>query len=220
MILGDGPLRFLSAPFDNDKWAKFVEYPVAYSRMSYEFTVLHEENSEGGLVLGSVDHDHWKTGFTAAVNENSGKTEITAVCGTATEDTRDLNGIRHGYLRGTEIKSARIFAGSFDSWQEGLKLYGRCNAAIRPALSWKGPVPFGWNSYAALMPLISYEKYKEASDFMKSIQDTFHDAEGMQYIDYDAGWERFTNRMKDCLLYTSPEQREKYSQCEGRGEPP
>ena len=98
-------------------------------------------------------------------------------------------------------KSARIFAGSFDSWQEGLKLYGRCNAAIRPALSWKGPVPFGWNSYAALMPLISYEKYKEASDFMKSIQDTFHDAEGMQYIDYDAGWERFTNRMKDMVEY-------------------
>ena len=201
VILGDRPLRFLSAPFDNDKWAKFVEYPVAYSRMSYEFTVLHEENSEGGLVLGSVDHDHWKTGFTATANENSGKTEITAVCGAATEDTRDLNGIRHGYLRGTEIKRARIFAGSFASWQEGLKLYGRCNAAIRPALSWKGPVPFGWNSYAALMPLISYEKYKEASDFMKSIQDTFHDAEGMQYIDYDAGWERFTNRMKDTVEY-------------------
>lgn len=51
------------------------------------------------------------------------------------------------------------------------------------------------------MPLISYEKYKEASDFMKSIQDTFHDAEGMQYIDYDAGWERFTNRMKDTVEY-------------------
>lgn len=84
VILGDGPLRFLSAPFDNDKWAKFVEYPVAYSHMSYEFTVLHEENREGGLVFGSVDHDHWKTGFTAAVREDSGKTEIRAVCGTAT----------------------------------------------------------------------------------------------------------------------------------------
>ena len=36
---------------------------------------------------------------------------------------------------------------------------------------------------------------------MKSIQDTFHDAEGMQYIDYDAGWERFTNRMKDTVEY-------------------
>ena len=42
--------------FDNDKWAKFVEYPVAYSRMSYEFTVLHEENSEGGLVPVSYTH--------------------------------------------------------------------------------------------------------------------------------------------------------------------
>ena len=24
-------IRFLSAPFDNDKWAKFVDYPVKYS---------------------------------------------------------------------------------------------------------------------------------------------------------------------------------------------
>ena len=62
--------------------------------------------------------------------------------------------------------------GYFDSIQEGLKTYGACNAAIRPALPWKGPAPFGWNSFAALMPLISFEKYKEASDFMKSIQDT------------------------------------------------
>lgn len=197
----EGDIRFLSAPFDNDKWAKFVDYPIQHARMSYEFTALHEENSEAGLVLGSVDHDHWKTGFLAETEEGSGITGIRAVCGAATEDTRDLNGIAHGYVHGMNIKSARIFVGYFDSIQEGLKTYGACNAAIRPALPWKGPAPFGWNSFAALMPLISFEKYKEASDFMKSIQDTFHDADGTQYIDYDAGWERFTNKMQETVEY-------------------
>lgn len=86
--LGEGKLRFLSAPFDNDKWAKFVDYPIAYSRMSYEFTVLHREESEAGLVLGSVDHDRWKTGFTAQTDKQGGKTGVCAICGTATEDTQ------------------------------------------------------------------------------------------------------------------------------------
>lgn len=182
----EGDIRFLSAPFDNDKWAKFVDYPIQHARMSYEFTALHEENSEAGLVLGSVDHDHWKTGFLAETEEGSGITGIRAFAARRRRIPGISMGIAHGYVHGMNIKSARIFVGYFDSIQEGLKTYGACNAAIRPALPWKGPAPFGWNSFAALMPLISFEKYKEASDFMKSIQDTFHDADGTQYIDYDA----------------------------------
>ena len=57
LVMKEKDIRFLSAPFDNDKWAKFVDYPVKYSRMSYEFTVVHPEKGNAGLVMGSVDHD-------------------------------------------------------------------------------------------------------------------------------------------------------------------
>ena len=52
-------IRVLSAPFDNDKWAKFVDYPAKYSRESYEFSVIHPADSAEGLVVGSIDHDTW-----------------------------------------------------------------------------------------------------------------------------------------------------------------
>ena len=50
-------LRVLSVPFDNDKWAKFVDYPAKYARESYEFSVIHPGDGAEGLVVGSVDHD-------------------------------------------------------------------------------------------------------------------------------------------------------------------
>lgn len=49
MILETG-LLFLSAPADNDKWAKFVEYPVAYC-MSYDSRYCMR-NSQGGACAG------------------------------------------------------------------------------------------------------------------------------------------------------------------------
>ena len=77
----------------------------------------------------------------------------------------------------------------------------RANAAIRPALPWNGPVIFGWNSWAALMGKVSFEKYKEACDFMKSIKDTYQGSDGKQYVNYDAAWGRFTNKMRDSVAY-------------------
>ena len=194
-------IRFLSAPFDNDKWAKFVDYPVKYSSMSYEFTVIHPKEAASGLVMGSVDHDCWKTGFSAKTDKDGSIVCLEAISGVATEDTRDLDGARHGYLTGREISSARIFLGWFDDFQSGLAVYGKANAAIRPALPWNGPVIFGWNSWAALMGKVSFEKYKEACDFMKSIKDTYQGSDGKQYVNYDAAWGRFTNKMRDSVAY-------------------
>lgn len=188
-------IRVLSAPFDNDKWAKFVDYPAKYSRESYEFSVIHPADSAEGLVVGSVDHDTWKSAV--RVGEDS----FQVVSGVASEDTRDLAGIEHGTISGLEVKSARIFLGFFENWQKGLPVYGKANAAVKPALPWEGPVIFGWNSWAALMGKVSFEKYKEASDFMKTLQYTYCGSDKNQYINYDAAWGSFTNKMRESVAY-------------------
>ena len=181
-------LRFLAVPFDNDKWAKFVDYPVNNAPMSYEFTAIHQTNSQKGFVVGSVEHDTWKTGITSS--------PLTVTAGVATELTRDLNGATHGYLTAKKIQSPRIFIGLYEDFQAGFLEFGKVNAAIKPALPWQGDVPVGWNSWAALMGTLTKEKYFEASQYMKKRQPAFTDASGKQFINFDAGWNNFTNQMK------------------------
>lgn len=196
-----GEVRFLAAPFDNDKWAKFVDYPAKHAAMGYEFTVLHPGTEGGGnawedgrgMVAGSVDHDTWKTGL------GIGEDFFEIFCGAATEDTRDMDGIAHGSVSGGKVDSARIFIGGYRDYREGLKAFGRCNARIRPALPWDGPVIFGWNSWAALMGQVELDSYKEASDFMKTIQDSYCGTDGRQYINFDACWNRFSNKMPEAV---------------------
>lgn len=194
-------LRLLSVPFDNDKWAKFVDYPVRYAKNSYEFSVLHPENCKEGIVIGSVDHDTWKTVVKVTADEEENIVSLDVMCGAATEDTRDIDEVEHGYVSGKEVKSARVFMGFYKNWQKGLMAYGKANAAVKPALPWNGPVIFGWNSWASLMGTVSFEKYKEASDFMKTLQYTYCGSDGNQYINYDAAWGRFTNKMRDSVAY-------------------
>ena len=201
LVMKEKDIRFLSAPFDNDKWAKFVDYPVKYSGMSYEFTVVHPEKGNSGLVMGSVDHDCWKTGFQAAADKDGSIVEFRGISGVATEDTRDLDGAEHGWLSGTQVCSSRIFLGWFEDSRDGLQAFGKANAAVKPALPWEGPVIFGWNSWAALMGKVTFEKYKEACDFMKSIKDTYQGSDGKQYVNYDAAWGSFTNKMRDSVAY-------------------
>lgn len=197
--LNSSRIRFLSAPFDNDKWAKFIDYPVEHAKMSYEFTAVHGEGEAAGMVVGSLDHDNWKTGITISKVEYINSFKVTA--GVANEDTRDLDGVGHGFLHETIIASPRIFLGYFSSYQQGFQRFGECNAKIKPALPWDGPVPFGWNSWASLMGTLSYEKYQQSADFMESIKDTFCDEEGSQYINFDAGWSNFVTRMQDSVAY-------------------
>lgn len=191
----DGKPRFLSAPFDNDKWAGFVDYPIEYAAEGYEFTALHAEGRRDGLVIGSIDHDTWKTGLRISGSA------FEVYCGAATEDTRDLNGIPHGYVTAERVSSARIFLEGCADYQRGFQRFGECNAVVRPALKWQGPVLFGWNSWAALMGDLTLERYKEASDYMKTLKHTYRGEDGSQYINFDAFWNSFSNKMQEAVAY-------------------
>lgn len=200
--LEDSPVRFLSAPFDNDKWAKFVDYPAESAPMSYEFTAIHGEGKKSGFVIGSLDHDNWKTGIEIkGVPGGNLISGFSVTAGVATEDTRDLGGIGHGSLSGYAVESPRIFLGFYASYQEGFREFGKCNALIKPPIAWRGPVQFGWNSWAALMGSLSYDKYIEASDFMKTLKPSYCDADGTQCINLDAHWQSFISKMKDAAAH-------------------
>lgn len=196
---GNAGFRMLAAPFDNDVWIRFEEGPVRYAQMSYGFTAIWKEGSREGIVLGALDHDTWKTGITADENEKGDVTALNVTCGVATEVTRDLDGLPHGAISGRRISSARIFIGAFDDYQLGFQVFGSYVAKVKPMLPWNGPVLFGWNSWAAYQGTIDFQKYKDTSDFLAAIKNSYADEEGYQYINYDAGWP--AGDMKESVEY-------------------
>ena len=57
---GTGTVLFV--PFDNDCWVKYDVRPLAGEQLSYEVSALFQPRSRRGLIVGSVEHDAWKTG--------------------------------------------------------------------------------------------------------------------------------------------------------------
>ncbi|OPJ63988.1 hypothetical protein [Clostridium oryzae] len=178
-------IRTLFVPFDNDKWVRFISYPVKFSEQSYEFTAIYDEQTENGLVLGSLTHDEWKTGIRVRGKDNK-VNHIEVYGGASSEQTRDV--LPHGNIKGNIVYSPLIFVGFYDCYKTGFETFGNLNAKIRPALKWNGSVPFGWNSWAALMQTLTFDKYIETSDFFKkNIQYSFNNNSNV-YINFDAFW--------------------------------
>lgn len=63
-ILGTGDNRALFIPFDNDCWVRYHSHPLTFDSLrSYEVTSIFNNDSRNGLIIGSVEHDNWKTGI-------------------------------------------------------------------------------------------------------------------------------------------------------------
>ena len=63
-FLQAGDNRALFVPFDNDKWIRYQSHPLGFDTLvSYEVTAIFNNESRNGLVVGSVEHDNWKTGI-------------------------------------------------------------------------------------------------------------------------------------------------------------
>jgi hypothetical protein len=191
-------LRLLHVPFDNDMWFRYDSAPVADMTQgktfsSNEVTAIYDNASREGIVLGSIDHDTWKTAID--ISADSGHIHrldiyggIASPTGVRT-DTHDT--VPHGIVHGARVVSPRIFIGSFTDWRDGLDAYGAENAAVHPPLHWAAGAPVGWNSWAAYADKIDYDRYLGAAAFV-------HDAllpqgfgEGkVVYINLDAFWSK------------------------------
>lgn len=51
----------LEVPFDNDDWAEFTVKNIFQNSVSYEVGALFTPNDGGGLIMGSLNHDLWKS---------------------------------------------------------------------------------------------------------------------------------------------------------------
>lgn len=164
VIPGTAP-RVLDAPFDNDNWVGAVtrSWPVAgsaaVSGISYEFTALYNRQDLKGMVLGSVEHDCWKTGIRYSTGNREGLLDTLVVfAGAATADDPalpplygGLDGTHdhapHGWVSGPVVRSPQVYVCGGSGVREALSGYGRMNAAFNGRLYWKGEAPVYWNSF-------------------------------------------------------------------------
>lgn len=177
-------------PYDNDAWVRYRNTPFGESAPdSYEVTALVNADSNEGIVVGSIEHDIWKTGIRVASGKTCSVDTLVAFGGIATQLTRDI--IPHGLVKGSSVKSPLMFVGRFNDWRDGMEAFGDACATVAPRIESAGPRPFGWNSWGKLQTKINFDKAVEVSDFIKQeLQDnSFTSADGVAYIGLDAFWD-------------------------------
>lgn len=183
----DKELRVLFVPFDNDKWVRYAAHPIPCDVESYEITSVYHPASRRGFVFGSVSHDKWKTGIQAAGTFAGELARLRVYGGAAGLHTRDT--LSHGAVSGREIRSPLVFVGKYDDYREGLEAFGRANAEIAPALPWEGGVPFGWNSWSAVMDKLDADVYMRVSDFIgETLQGGALREDDAVFVNFDAFW--------------------------------
>ncbi|ASZ13253.1 alpha-galactosidase [Chitinophaga pendula] len=200
-VVGEGRGRALFVPFDNDKWIRFQSHPLDFTTLtSYETTAVFDGDSRKGLVVGSVEHDFWKSAV--LMDKAGGAYTLTCYGGVADSTTRDL--LPHGAREGKVIKSPKVLLGVFSDWRVGMEAYGAANAIVAPPRAWKKAMPMGWNSWGVLQFNISYQKALEVSDFFHEELQPHHfvNGDGEVVIGLDSGWDRFTEeQLKDFVRH-------------------
>jgi len=192
-LSGTGDVRALFIPFDNDKWVRYQSHKLDFSKLtSYEVTAIFNNDTRNGLVIGSVEHDNWKTGIEMSAGSNNTLNSLVCYGGAADKLTRDSK--EHGVLKGKIIKSPKIFIGYFSDWRTGMETYANANAEVAAPRAWNKAVPFGWNSWGVLQFNLTYQKALEVSDFFKNnLQNNhFQNADNLVYIGLDSGWNSFS----------------------------
>ena len=173
----------LEVPFDNDGWAEFKPRGLGESTRSFEVGAVFTPDG-GGFVLGSLEHDLWKTAVETA--GQAGKLrDLRLYCG-ATDPRQGTE--PHGTVSGDSVSSPLMFIGAFDDWKEGMNTFARANTAIcSPRRAVTDHVPFGWNSWGSIQTDLNYELAAGTSDYIKEKLQPVWGADGAAvYVNLDS----------------------------------
>lgn len=190
--------RVLSVPFDNDNFVRYSSFPLTKDSVSFEATAIFNGMTREGLVIGSVEHDTWKTGIRYSTRDNRFVEKLECFGGITHKETRDINSGKgknpvtskeHGSINGKLLKSPKLFVGFFGDWRKGLDEFGAANALVTPPRHWTKGTPFGWNSWGAMETKVNYLGVTDISDFIKTeLQPRSFENNGQTYIGLDSWW--------------------------------
>lgn len=183
-----GDVYSLFMPFDNDTFISYNAKPFKGNEKvtSAEVGAVYDNDTRGGLVVGSVEHVVWKTGVTTAAAESN---TIKATAGYTEEGvTRDK--IAHGMVSGSEVCSPLIFVGYFADYRAGLEAFGKANRTAEPPFvaKWTNPTPVGWNSWGVMQEKLTFDKAIKVADFFADSLKGFRSG-NTAYIDLDSYWD-------------------------------
>ena len=182
--------RFLKVPYDNDDFVRYHVLPLDTAAVSYEVAALFGGRDRGGIVIGSIEHDRWKS----AVSLDNGC--ITAYSGVSTKETRDV--LPHGSLRGRQVSSARFLITASDDWRSAMEYFAKaCSQVQKGRCQWSHGAPFGWQSWGVLADKNSFQTDLEVSDYMANTLRPagFCAPDGTQVLSVDA-WDNLSQDQK------------------------
>lgn len=192
----DADNRMLKVPFDNDGFVRYHLAPLDREMTSYEVSAVYAGKSRDGIVLGSVEHNRWKSAVKLNAHDNAVFETLTLFSGVSDNETRDV--IPHGKLRGPSVRSARMFVGFYDDWREGMEAYAVANTLVQPMRdTWKRGTPFGWQSWGVMADKNSFEVDTEVADYFRSTLKPagFCNDGGLNIISIDA-WDNLSHEQK------------------------
>lgn len=191
--------RMLKIPWDNDGFQRYNRFKLNTGMTSYEATAIYHGISRKGLVVGSVEHDKWKSAITVKASNNNTVETFTCYSGVANSETMDI--LPHGKVKGKTVKSAKMLIGFFDDWRLGMEAFGHANTLVVPKRNnWTKGTPFGWNSWAVMAEKNSFQTDLEISDYYKDVlyPGSFHNDQGTVIISIDS-WDNLSPLQKTQL---------------------
>lgn len=191
--------RMLKVPFDNDDFVRYHQYEFGQEMTSFEVGALYCGETRQGLVIGSVDHDHWKSGMVAKTQQDGQVRNLRVFSGMSHRETRDV--IPHGFLEGQEVRSARFFLDYCPDWRSGMETFAQACLKVVPGRhNWTGGTPFGWQSWGVMSDKNSFEVDVAVSNYMHEILQPggFCNEQGKIVMSIDA-WDNLADKQKDQL---------------------
>ncbi|RYG40675.1 hypothetical protein EON79_22200, partial [bacterium] len=184
------PLQSLFVPWDNDMYFRYNSdgwgEGDGNGDGSYEVGAVYDDAARNGLVVGSIDHDQWKSAVRFVRGSTGQPAGMRAFAGVTSKYTHDTQ--PHGTVRGREVRSPRMLVGYYPDWRDGMERYGDLNALVQPPLPWKGGVPFGWNSWSAHKAKLNAGHMTAATDFVADEVPAFRN-DGTAYVNFDSFWD-------------------------------